>query len=144
MGQYILRLSLQTNARKGLVLLRHDTSIQLLVEFGCHLYREEQKVKIKKINKKERRWTSFVLKWLTFLFSVYGMKDVVRRRRTQAVTRQDSKVNQLVKIVNGAYVLNSFPNAPFKLAFKFGMLHNCKTRENMHKVRMDDQSKQRN
>ena len=72
------------------------------------------------------------------------MKDIVRRLRTQAVTRQDSKVNQLVKIVNGACVLNSFSNAPFKLALKFGTLLNCKTRENMHKVRMDDHSKQQN
>ena len=70
------------------------------------------------------------------------MRDVVRRLQTQIVMSQDLRVNQLVKIVNSAHILNSFLDAPFKLALKFRTLLNCKTKENMLKVSIDDQSKQ--
>jgi len=37
-----------TNAREGIIFLRLDSSVQLLVEFGCHLYTKKKKKKKKK------------------------------------------------------------------------------------------------
>ena len=92
--------------------------------------RKEKSLSHKK-GEEKRLVNKLALDQLTFFFSPYSTKNVVGRLQTQATTFQSSRVNQLIKIFDGACVFNNRLNMHSKFTLELGTLLNCKTSGNI-------------
>ena len=89
--------------------------------------RRKDKYLSHKKGEEKRLVNKLALDQLTFFFSPYSTKNVVGRLRTQPMTSQSSRVNQLVKIFDGTCVFNNRLNMPSEFTIELGTLLNYKT-----------------